>query len=321
MERPTAGSAATEQDCARQLRDLQHSARAPGIAAAIVRSGALTWSDSVGLADLEAGTAPTLDTQFAIGSITKTFTAVLLLQLRDLGRLRLEDRLDLHLPGVAHGDVTLARMLAHLSGLRREPAAGPGGEIWETLQDPDRADLVDGVQRAGRVLEPGRRWHYSNLAFALLGEVVARSFALPWEAALRERLLEPLGMSRTTLEPVEPRARGYLVEPYSDVACPEPLLTLRGMQGLGKVRACVVGYGWVSDPGRGEAGTAPRDHVGIQAHDYSGPPCLPPHHPPLPRPPSGWPRPYPWHPSSALVCSTTSPRSPIHATDEVDGTR
>jgi CubicO group peptidase (beta-lactamase class C family) len=229
MERPTAGSAATEQDCARQLRDLQHSARAPGIAAAIVRSGALTWSDSVGLADLEAGTAPTLDTQFAIGSITKTFTAVLLLQLRDLGRLRLEDRLDLHLPGVAHGDVTLARMLAHLSGLRREPAAGPGGEIWETLQDPDRADLVDGVQRAGRVLEPGRRWHYSNLAFALLGEVVARSFALPWEAALRERLLEPLGMSRTTLEPVEPRARGYLVEPYSDVACPEPLLTLRGM--------------------------------------------------------------------------------------------
>jgi hypothetical protein len=93
------------------------------------------------------------------------------------------------------------------------------------------------------------------------------------------------------------------------------------VQGLGKVRACVVGYGWVSDPGRGEAGTAPRDHVGIQAHDYSGPPCLPPHHPPLPRPPSGWPRPYPWHPSSALVCSTTSPRSPIHATDEVDGTR
>lgn len=213
MESPTTRSTATEQDCSRRLRDLQRSARAPSIAAAIVRDGALTWSDSAGLADVERGSEPTLDMQYAIGSITKTFTAVLLLQLRDLGRLDLEDRLDRHLPGVAHGDVSLRRMLAHLSGLRREPAAGPGGEVWETLQDPDIEDMQAGVARAGRVLEPGRRWHYSNLAFALLGEVVARSFALPWEVVLQERLLQPLGMARTTLEPVEPSARGYFVEP------------------------------------------------------------------------------------------------------------
>jgi CubicO group peptidase (beta-lactamase class C family) len=235
MESPTAAEAATERDCSRRLRDLQRDARAPSIAAAIVQDGAVTWSDSAGLADVEREVAPTLDTQYAIGSITKTFTAVLLLQLRDLGKLHLDDRLDQHLRGVAHGDVTLRSLLAHLSGLRREPAAGPDGEIWETLEDPDPQELVAGVKRAGRVLEPGRRWHYSNLAFSLLGEVVARVSGLPWEVALAERLLEPLGMARTTLDPVEPRARGYLVEPYSDAARPEPLLRLRGMAPAGQL--------------------------------------------------------------------------------------
>ncbi len=119
--------------------------------------------------------------------------------------------------------------------MRREPASGPSGEIWETLQDPDRDELVAGVERAGRVLEPGRRWHYSNLAFALLGEVVARTSGDPWEVVLRQRLLQPLGMTRTTLEPVEPRAHGYFVEPYSDVARLEPLLRLRGMAPAGQL--------------------------------------------------------------------------------------
>jgi CubicO group peptidase (beta-lactamase class C family) len=235
MSSPSEAASATERDCSRQLRELQRAARAPSIAAAIVQDGAVTWSDSAGFADVEAGVEPTLDTQYAIGSITKTFTAMLVLQLRDLGKLDLDDPLDRHLPGVAHGEVSLRRMLSHLSGLRREPAAGPGGEIWETLEDPDRDELVAGVERAGRVLDPGRHWHYSNLAFALLGEVAARSLGVPWEQAVRERLLEPLGMSRTTTEPVEPVAQGYLVEPYSDVARLEPRLQLRGMAPAGQL--------------------------------------------------------------------------------------
>ena len=198
MESPTLDPAATAQDLQRRLRDLQRSARAPGIAAAIVRDGALTWSDSAGLADVDGGVVPTLDTQYAIGSITKTFTAVLLLQLRDLGRLHLDDRLGEHLRGVAHGDVTLRSLLAHLSGLRREPAAGPGGEIWETLQDPGRDELVAGVERAGRVLEPGRRWHYSNLAFAMLGQIVEKLSGLPYERYVEERLIGALGLTRTS---------------------------------------------------------------------------------------------------------------------------
>jgi CubicO group peptidase (beta-lactamase class C family) len=231
----SAAASAALRDCSRQLRELQRTARAPGVVAAIVQNGAVTWADSAGFANVEAGVEPTLDTQYAIGSITKTFTATLVLQLRDLGKLDLDDPLERYLPGVAHGDVSLRRMLAHLSGLRREPAAGPGGEIWETLEDPDREDLVAGVERAGRVLEPGRLWHYSNLAFALLGEVVARSLGMPWEQAVRERLLEPLGLRRTSTEPSDPVAQGYLVEPYSDVARPEPRLVLRGTAPAGQL--------------------------------------------------------------------------------------
>ena len=59
---------------------------------------------------------------------------------------------------------------------------------------------------------------------------------------------------------------------------------------------------------------------GIQAHDQTGPPCLPAHHPPLLRSPIGWPRPPRWHPTSAIVCSTTSPRSPTPDTGAADGT-
>lgn len=235
MSSQSAAASASQRDCSRQLRELQRAARAPGVVAAIVQDGAVTWSDSAGFANVEAGTEATLDTQYAIGSITKTFTATLVLQLRDLGKLDLDDPLERHLPGVAHGDVSLRRMLAHLSGLRREPAAGPGGEIWETLEDPDREELVAGVERAGRVLEPGRLWHYSNLAFALLGEVVARSLGMPWEQAVRERLLEPLGLRRTSTEPSDPVAQGYLVEPYSDVARPEPRLVLRGTAPAGQL--------------------------------------------------------------------------------------
>jgi CubicO group peptidase (beta-lactamase class C family) len=235
METSTTSPTGTGRACSRLLRDLQRDARAPSVVAAIVRDGAVTWSDSAGLADVEHDREPTLDTQYRLGSITKTFTAVLLLQLRDAGKLDLDDPLERHLPGTPHGDVTLRRMLAHLSGLKREPATGRDGEVWETLACPDREELLEGLARAGKVLPPGRRWHYSNLAFALLGEVVARRSATTWEAALRERVLEPLGMARTTVDPVEPRARGYFVDPYSDVARPEPLSPLRGLAPAGQL--------------------------------------------------------------------------------------
>ncbi len=221
--------------CRRRLRELQAHSRATSVAAAVVRRGEPVYVDSVGLADAETGRAATEDTQYRIGSITKTFTAVLVLQLRDAGRLDLDDRLDLHLPDTRHGSVTLRQLLTHLSGLQREPGAGPGGEVWEALDAPERAEFLVGFEQAERVLPPYRRWHYSNLAYAVLGEVVARASGDTWTAALHERLLDPLQLRRTTVEPVEPAARGYLSDPYADLVHAEPPVPLRALAPAGQL--------------------------------------------------------------------------------------
>ncbi|MHB8641438.1 MAG: serine hydrolase domain-containing protein [Gaiellaceae bacterium] len=98
----------------------QSEKRALSIAAAVVRDGETVWAGAVGLPDAERGEEATADHQYRIGSITKTFTTVAVMQLRDAGKLELEDRLDEHLPVPAHGALTIRRMLSHASGLQRE---------------------------------------------------------------------------------------------------------------------------------------------------------------------------------------------------------
>ncbi len=204
-------------DLDRRTADAQRTWRAPSVVAAVVREGAVLWTGAVG--DAEVGTTPAADdVSYRIGSITKTFTAVLVHQLRDAGLLDLDDRLGQHLPGTRHGDVSLRRMLAHLSGLQREPV----GDLWVDLQVPTREQLLEGFEQAEQVLPQRTAHHYSNLAYALLGEVVARVTGGTWEQALQERLLDPLGMTRTTTSPTSPRAVGYLSEPYADAVRPEP---------------------------------------------------------------------------------------------------
>src|SRR3954463_14857877 len=93
--------------------------RLPSLAAAVVRGGDNVWTGAVGTADYESGIDATPETQYRVGSITKPFTAVAVMLLRDEGKLDLDDRLEQHLPGIAIGSPTIRRMLAHLSGLQR----------------------------------------------------------------------------------------------------------------------------------------------------------------------------------------------------------
>jgi len=199
-------------ELSRLVRDAQSDQRIPSISAAAVGNGEVVWEEALGLADVEGKVEATPDTQYRIGSITKTFTTVAILQLRDAGELELDDPLSKHIPEAARGDATLRRLLTHLSGLQRELP----GYVWETLEFPDRAGLVTGLAEAEQVLRPGARWHYSNLAFALLGEVVARRSGLEYEDFVRVRLLAPLGLDRTSFEQTQPAANAYFVEPYAD---------------------------------------------------------------------------------------------------------
>ena len=187
------------------------------MSAAVARNGEILWSEAIGIADDEAGTAATADTQYRIGSITKTFTAVAIMQLRDAGELGLDDTLGDHMPEAAHAGLTIRGMLSHHSGLQREPA----GELWETMEPPTVDELLGRLGETEQVLEPGRHFHYSNLAFALLGEVVARRSGRAYVEYVQERILDPLGLTRTTWSPSGARAQGYFVEPYSDTLKPE----------------------------------------------------------------------------------------------------
>lgn len=198
------------------LSKAQAGERLPSVSAAVFHEGDVLWQRALGLADVAAREPATPDHQYRIGSITKTFTAVAVMQLRDAGRLELDQPVRSMLPEFPPGP-TIRQALSHSTGVQREPP----GEIWESLAPPDREQLVAGLEDAERVLAPGVAWHYSNLVFALLGEVVARAGG-SYERVLAEQVLDPLGLGRTGLRPEAPVATPYFVEPYSDAVRVEP---------------------------------------------------------------------------------------------------
>ena len=215
----------------RMVAERQAKHRLPGAFGAVVRDGALAWSHGVGTTDVTSPTStPTDDTRFQIASISKTFTAVAILALRDEGRLDLDDPVGKHIPENTHAGVTIRRLLSHSSGMQREPV----GDVWETLVYPDRAAMVEGWNAAEQILPTHHTWHYSNLGFAVLGEIVTRLDGRPWIDSIRARILDPLELRRTGLAiEAADTTPGYYVPPFTDVPVPEPLLDIAAMAPVG----------------------------------------------------------------------------------------
>ncbi len=233
----------------RQVREAQSQWHSPAVSVGVVRGGALVWSTHIGSARLDPVTAPTDDTAYMIGSITKTFTAVLIMTLRDAGRLSLDDRLEKFLPQTRHGAVTIRSMLAHASGLQREPV----GRIWENLDAPDRERLLRELEDAEQVLPVHFAFHYSNLAFGLLGQIVEQLYDRPWADVVTERVLAPLEMKNTALAPDDAgRALGYQVNPHTGVATLEPQFDLKATAPVGGLWSTVADLAryaaFVADP-------------------------------------------------------------------------
>ena len=206
--------------------------RLPSIVGGVVRDGALVWTGAVNALDgFETGP----DVQYRIGSITKTLVAVLVLQLRDEGLLDLNDRLDVHLPGIGYGDRTLRDLLAHATGMHSEPA----GSWWERTPGGAFDDLAAGLSEGDAPFPAGQTFHYTNVAFGLLGEVVARLRGAPWFDVARERILAPLAMTRTTYLPEAPYARGLSVHHYAGTLTDEPSHDAGAMAPAGQVWSTV----------------------------------------------------------------------------------
>ncbi len=232
------------------LANEQVAGRVPSLAAALTRDGSLVWRGSRGGATGEPGMRPT-DLQYRIGSITKTMTAVLVMQLRDEGLVALDAPVSTYLselkatpPGERSlGDRTLRELLAHESGI----AAEPPGDWWERAEGRSFEDLVAGLESLAMPFEPGSTYHYSNVGYALLGEVVSRIQGRPWWECLAERVLQPLGMLRTSYDPFDPHAHGYSVAPWSPMLTEEPATDTRAMAPAGQVWSTVLDLATYAD--------------------------------------------------------------------------
>jgi len=192
------------------------------VVAGLVREARLVWSAGRGRINGVAGPEPDADVQYRAGSITKTFIAVAVLRLRDEGRLDLSDPVGAHLGDRGAGnvaDLTVGQLLSHTSGLRAETA----GPWWERTAGSSFESLAESsLGPDARRARPGRWHHYSNVGYAILGELVARLRGRPWSDAIAEELLAPLGMTRTTTRPRPPHATGFAVHPHADLLLPEP---------------------------------------------------------------------------------------------------
>lgn len=191
----------------------QRESRVPSLLTGIVREGELVWSAGRGAVE-----EPHDDVQYRLGSISKTVTAVAVMRLRDEGRLDLDDPLGQHVPGTPFGNRTIGQLLAHGAGLRSEAP----GLWWERVEGGPWESLAGQLTDADVPHGAGRRFHYSNLGYGALGELVARQRGRPWAEVVRDEVLLPLGMTRTTPRPSGRAASGLAVHPWADVVQPEP---------------------------------------------------------------------------------------------------
>ncbi len=194
----------------------------PGIASALVIDQEVIWQGGTGSADLARKTPATPSTLYSICSISKLFTSISALQLRDQGKLRLDDPVAKHLPWFTpktayptDGPITIEGLLTHASGLQREFA----DTLWlePNMAFPTADELVKGVAEREVSYRPEKYFQYSNLGFTLAGAVVAAASGQSYADYVQANILGPLGLSNTFSE-MPPQERGKrLATGYSGV--------------------------------------------------------------------------------------------------------
>lgn len=197
----------------------------PGLSAAVVRDGDVIWARGFGFRDLAAGLPATPDTLYGIGSVTKSFTTLAIMQLAEAGLLSVDDPVEKFIPEfqVRPGGepVRLWHLMTHTSGL---PALAYMEQVIYAHSDGSdiplpigtAADLLTFMKDASdwTLNRPGERWYYLNEGFALLGEIIARVSGKPYAQYVAERILKPLGMTRTTFDQAALAADKNVAVPY-----------------------------------------------------------------------------------------------------------
>jgi CubicO group peptidase (beta-lactamase class C family) len=172
----------------------------------VVYDQELVWAQGFGYANVEQEIEATTQTIYRIASITKLFTSTALLQLRDAGKLQLDDPITRHIPWfkVQHRypdapPITIQHLITHTSGLPRE-AAFP---YWTTAEFPTREQVREALAEQETILPTETEWKYSNLAVSLAGEIVAAVSGQEYVAYVQEHILDPLEMGSTFVKTVD----------------------------------------------------------------------------------------------------------------------
>ncbi|MCW5580473.1 MAG: beta-lactamase family protein [Luteimonas sp.] len=194
----------------------QADAHVPGMVYGIVRDGRLAYVKGIGVQDLEAKRPVTPDSLFRIASMTKAFTALAILQLRDEGKLRLDDLAEAHVPQMRgwvyptadSPRIRVRDLLHHVGGLVTDD---PWGDRQQVLSNEEFARIISAGVPFSRV--PQSQHEYSNFGYALLGRIVANASGMAYGDYVRSRILAPLGMDSTGYEvgdvPRDRLALGY----------------------------------------------------------------------------------------------------------------
>jgi CubicO group peptidase (beta-lactamase class C family) len=202
-----------------RLHDLATHEGVPGATLGIWADGRETLA-AHGVLNAATGVATTADSLFQIGSITKVWTATMIMQLADEGRLSLDATVSEVLPGVALGrpdasaEITIRHLLTHTSGIDGDifTDTGRGGDCLERY--------VGELAQAARIFPSGAAYSYCNSGFVLLGRIIEVLDGQEWDASLRERLIQPLGLDRTVTLPEQAilhrAATGHRPRPHQD---------------------------------------------------------------------------------------------------------
>jgi len=203
-------------DIDRMFAEFARTAHVPGAAWGIVIDGELAHSGAAGVRDTATNASVDADTVFRIASMTKSFTAMAILKLRDEGRLSLDDPAERYVPelkGLRYPTtdsprITIRHLLTHSEGF---PEDNPWGDQQLSESEEELSRMLRGGIPFSNV--PGIAYEYSNYGFAILGRVVSRVSGKPYDEYVSQNILQPLGMTSTTLHPskVAPnrRAVGY----------------------------------------------------------------------------------------------------------------
>lgn len=174
----------------------------PGVAVGVVQDQQLVWHEGFGFADVARGVPMTSETRFRMASHSKMLAAIAIMQLREDGKLSLDDPVSKHLPwfqsqpaGDDDGPITVEQLLSHSSGLQREAS-----DHWTSLDFPTRDELVALMGDRQAAFAPQVRWKYSNLAYAVAGMLVEKLSGQDFADYVQANIFDPLGMSSSSFD-------------------------------------------------------------------------------------------------------------------------